>query len=243
MLSNSISVITGSSSGIGLETLKLFLRHKSKVVACYHKNDVQLKKLKNENPNNLFLYSFNFSNEDETKTVAKKIVTEFDKINILINNAGEINTSLFQMTTLENLKKIYDINFFNQMLFTQIISKKMIRNKSGSIVNISSSSALDGNEGRFSYATSKAALISASRVFARELSHFNIRSNVVAPGLTDTNLMRNSHDEKNIKKQLENQMIKRVADPIEIANLILFLASDKSSYITGQTIRIDGGMN
>ena len=74
-------------------------------MACYNKNDVQLKKLKNENPNNLFLYSFNFSNEDETKTVAKKIVTEFDKINILINNAGEINTSLFQMTTLENLKK------------------------------------------------------------------------------------------------------------------------------------------
>ena len=94
------------------------------MVACYHKNDVQLKKLKNEHPNNLFLYSFNFSNEDETKNVAKKIVTEFDKINILINNAGEINTSFFQMTTLENLKKIYDVNFFNQMLFTQIISKK-----------------------------------------------------------------------------------------------------------------------
>ena len=128
-------------------------------------------------------------------------------------------------------------------MFTQIISKKIIRNKSGSIVNISSSSALDGNEGRFSYATSKAALISQAEFLARELSHFNIRSNVVAPGLTDTNLMRNSHDDKNIKKQLENQMIKRVADPIEIANLILFLASDKSSYITGQTIRIDGGMN
>ena len=105
MLSNSISVITGSSSGIGLQTLKLFLKHKSKVVACYNKNDTELKKLKNEHPNNLFLYSFNFSNEDETKNAAKKIVTEFDKINILINNAGEINTSLFQMTTLENLKK------------------------------------------------------------------------------------------------------------------------------------------
>ena len=108
MLSNSISVITGSSSGIGLETQKLFLKHKGKVAACYKKKDIELKKLKKEHKNNLFLYSFNFSSEDETKNVAKKIVTEFDKINILVNNAGEINTSLFQMTTLENLKKIYN---------------------------------------------------------------------------------------------------------------------------------------
>tara|TARA_Y100001970_G_C14224243_1_gene854577 strand:+ start:75 stop:806 length:732 start_codon:yes stop_codon:yes gene_type:complete len=243
VLSNYISVITGSSSGIGLETLKLFLKNNSIVAACYNKNSSELDKLKIEYPNNLFLYSFDFSDEDQTKTAAKNIVNKFDKINVLINNAGSISTSLFQMTTIENLKKMFDINFFNQMLFTQIISKKMIRNKSGSIVNVSSSSAIDGNDGRFSYATSKAALLSASKVFARELSHFNIRSNVVAPGLTETSLMRDSHDEKNIKKQLDNQLIKRVAAPIEIANLILFLASDKSSYITGQIIRIDGGMN
>ena len=129
------------------------------------------------------------------------------------------------------------------MLFSQIIIKKMIKNKIGSIVNITSSAAIDANEGRLAYVTSKASIMSASKVLARELASFNIRSNCVAPGLTDTLLMKESTKQEFIDKTIENLMIKRIAKPKEIANVILFLASDLSSYITGQTIRVDGGMN
>ena len=147
------------------------------------------------------------------------------------------------MTPIREIENMHRVNFFNQMLFSQIIIKKMIKRKSGSIVNIASSAAIDANEGRLAYVTSKASMMSASKVLARELALFNIRSNCVAPGLTDTELMKNSTKEEFIKKTIESLMIKRIADPKEIANVIMFLASDLSSYITGQTIRADGGMN
>ena len=119
----------------------------------------------------------------------------------------------------------------------------MIKRKNGSIVNIASSAAIDANEGRLAYVTSKASIMSASKVLARELAPFNIRSNCVAPGLTDTNLMRDNTKIEFINKTVDSLMIKRVGDPKEIANVIMFLASNLASYITGQTIRVDGGMS
>ena len=147
------------------------------------------------------------------------------------------------MTPIRNIESMHKVNFFNQMLFSQIIIKKMLKKRNGSIVNVASSAAIDANEGRLAYVTSKASLMSASKVLARELAPYNIRSNCIAPGLTDTFLMKESTREEFINKTIENLMIKRIADPKEIANVIMFLASDLSSYITGQTIRVDGGMN
>jgi 3-oxoacyl-[acyl-carrier protein] reductase len=247
LLKDKTSIITGSSRGIGLSTLEVFLDNGSKVICCYRNtNDIFLKKIENlkkQFPNKIFEFNFDFSNEENIKEAALKITKNHNEIDILVNNAGSISTSSFLMTPIREIEKMHRVNFLNQMLFSQIIIKKMIKNKIGSIVNIASSAAIDANEGRLAYVTSKASIMSASKVLARELALYNIRSNCVAPGLTDTLLMKESTKQKFINKTIENLMIKRIAEPKEIANVILFLASDLSSYITGQTIRVDGGMN
>ena len=146
------------------------------------------------------------------------------------------------MTKIEKIKQIFDINFFSQLEFTQIIIKKMLKNKGSSIINISSTAALDPVQGRIAYSASKSALISFSQILSKELSKFNIRVNVIAPGLVDTDLMHESHSEEIINKVLRNTSVNRLGQASEIANLALFLSSNLSSYINGQVIRIDGGM-
>jgi 3-oxoacyl-[acyl-carrier protein] reductase len=118
----------------------------------------------------------------------------------------------------------------------------MMRQKSGSIINISSSAALEGNEGRTAYASAKAAMITSTKVLAKELAPYNIRVNAVAPGLTQTEMMESSTPEDALKETLNRICMKRVGQPEEIANSVLFLASDLSSYMTSQVLRVDGGM-
>ena len=169
------------------------------------------------------------------------ILSEKVPIDIIINNAGIISTSLFQMTSIDKIKEIFSVNFFAQIYFTQFIVKNMINNKKGSIVNISSTAGEDGNEGRLAYSSSKASINSLTKVLSKELSRYNIRVNAVAPGLTDTEMMINSIPEKILQEKIQTVSLKRVAQPKEIANAVLFFASDLSSYITGQTLRVDGG--
>lgn len=246
LLNAKTSIITGASKGIGLSTLELFVKNGSKVIACYRNNNEAFENkisiLKKEFPNKIFDVQFDLADEINTKQAALEITKNHTEIDILVNNAGTIATSSFMMTPIKDIENMHKINFFNQMLFSQIILKKMIKKKNGSIVNIASSSAIDANEGRIAYVSSKASIMSATKVLAREMAPFNIRSNCVAPGLTNTILMKDSTKDEYIKKVTENLMLKRIADPKEIANVIMFLASDLSSYVTGQTIRVDGGM-
>jgi 3-oxoacyl-[acyl-carrier protein] reductase len=114
--------------------------------------------------------------------------------------------------------------------------------KGGSIINISSSAAIEGNEGRVSYASSKSAVITFGQVISRELGRYNIRVNTIAPGLTETDMMRESTPDDVLKRTLDRVSLHRVAKPEEIADTVLFLSSDLSSYITGQVLRVDGGM-
>ena len=146
------------------------------------------------------------------------------------------------MTKVEDFKKIFDINYFSYVNFIQRLLKNMSKTKSGSIVNISSSAAHEGNVGRSAYASSKSAFETMSKVMSRELGRYNIRVNSIAPGLTDTEMMKSSTPKKFLDETIARLSLNRVAQPKEIANVILFLASDLSSYITGQTIRVDGGM-
>ena len=118
----------------------------------------------------------------------------------------------------------------------------MIKNKKGSIVYISSSSALDGNEGRSAYAATKAAIITQAKVLSRELGAHNIRVNSIAPGLTNTDMMQKNHKREKIDEVISRTSLRRIGEPKEIANIVLLLASDLTSYITGQNIRVDGGM-
>ena len=124
----------------------------------------------------------------------------------------------------------------------QIILKNMIKNKSGSIINLSSISAFESNEGRSAYSASKSALNSISKTMARELGKINIRVNNVAPGIIDTKMLNSNTNKEIIKELINKSSLKRVGNPREVASTILFLASDMSSYISGETIKVDGGM-
>ena len=146
------------------------------------------------------------------------------------------------MTTQEKIKEIFQVNLFSQILFTQYILKSMVRKKKGSIIFVSSNSALDGNVGRSAYSSSKAGLIALSKTLSRELGAMNIRVNTVAPGLTNTDMMKENTSKKVVEEYISSVFLKRLGKPEEIANLALFLSSDESKYITGQVIRVDGGV-
>ncbi len=246
MFKNKNVIITGSNRGIGYSILELFAKNKANIWACSrtknHNFLDQIKKLADENEINIKNINFDLRDVDQVKESAKQILNDVKNIDVLINNAGIIDTSLFQMTKIEKIKQIFDINFFSQLEFTQIIIKKMLKNKGSSIINISSTAALDPVQGRIAYSASKSALISFSQILSKELSKFNIRVNVIAPGLVDTDLMYESHSEEIINTVLRNTSVNRLGQASEIANLALFLSSNLSSYINGQVIRIDGGM-
>ena len=239
-------MITGSNRGIGLKILEIFSQNGADVIACSRNVDKnflnKINKLKKKFNNNIFPIKLNLENEDSVKEAFSEINALNLNINILINNAGVIHNALYQMTSIKKLKEIFQVNFFSQTIFTQYILKSMIKKKNGSIVYISSSSAIDSNVGRGAYSASKAALISQSNTLSRELGSSNIRVNTIAPGLTNTDMMRDNTSAEIIKEVTSNLSLKRAAEPNEIANLALFLASDLSSYITGQVIRADGGM-
>ena len=246
MLKDKTAVITGSNRGIGLKILEIFSQNGADVIACSRNVDKnflnKINKLKKKFNNNIFPIKLNLENEDSVKEAFSEINALNLNINILINNAGVIHNALYQMTSIKKLKEIFQVNFFSQTIFTQYILKSMIKKKNGSIVYISSSSAIDSNVGRGAYSASKAALISQSNTLSRELGSSNIRVNTIAPGLTNTDMMRDNTSAEIIKEVTSNLSLKRAAEPNEIANLALFLASDLSSYITGQVIRADGGM-
>ena len=183
-----------------------------------------------------------YADSKQIKRGVEEIKKSKRNVDILVNNAGEISTALFQMTSVERIEHMLKINYVSQMLFTQYISRQMMKQRFGNIINVSSSAALNANRGRVAYASSKAALITATRVLAKELGPYNIRANVVAPGLTDTEMMKNSTSEDALNETIDRLCLKRVADPDEIAKSILFLSSDLSSYVTGHVLRVDGGM-
>ncbi len=246
LLKNKNAVITGCNKGIGKKVLEVFSANQANIFACVRNTSDDFVKftsdLQKRYNNKIYIIKLDLSNETNLKTAAQEIISKNIPIHILVNNAASIHTALFQMTPLSKLKEIFEIDFFSQSLFTQLILKSMIKNKSGSIIHLSSSSAIDGNEGRSAYLTAKAALIAQSKVLSREVGHFNIRVNSIAPGLTNTEMMTKNTDKKTITNIEQLTSLKRIGEPQEIANVVLFLASDLSSYVTGQVIRADGGM-
>ena len=247
LLRNKTSIITGCNKGIGKELIKLFSMNGSNLIACVRKSDAQFEsyvsELKKQYKNNIDIVEFDLNNEEDVKNKIKEVISLHNKVDILVNNAAIINTSLFQMTTLSSVKEIFQVNFFSQTIITQYVVKSMIKNKSGSIVYISSTAALDGNYGRSSYASSKSAIIAQAKVLSKEVGEFGVRVNIIAPGLTETEMLKKNTSEKIINEEIKKISLKRLAKPEEIANTALFLTSDLSKYITGQTIRVDGGMS
>ena len=246
LLKNKNTVITGCNRGIGKEIVRVFAENGANIWACVRRESGTFSKyinnLEQKHSVSINPVYFDFTEEEQIKTGVKTIKETKEPVDILVNNAGAIFTALFQMTSMQKLKEMFEINYFSQMLLTQYISRIMMRQKSGSIINISSSAALEGNEGRTGYASAKAAMITSTKVLAKELAPYNIRVNAVAPGLTQTEMMTSSTPEDALKETLNRICMKRVGQPEEIANSVLFLASDLSSYMTSQVLRVDGGM-
>ena len=246
LIKGKTAVVTGCNKGIGKKILEVFSANGATVFACVRNIDEQfessIKELKKKFNNQIIPIQFDLNDEKTIKESADKIIASNKPIDILVNNAATIHTSLFQMTSGKKLKELFEVNFFSQTIFTQYILKSMIKNKKGSIVYISSSSALDGNEGRSAYAATKAAIITQAKVLSRELGAHNIRVNSIAPGLTNTDMMQKNHKREKIDEVISRTSLRRIGEPKEIANMVLLLSSDLTSYITGQTISVDGGM-
>ena len=246
LLKNKTAVITGSNRGIGFSILETFSKNGANIIACVRKNDVDFKNriedLSKINKNKIHIVSFDLEKEQEIENGFLEIKKIYSKIDILVNNAGINQMSLFQMTPLSNFKSVFNVNFFSVVSFTQKILKILSKNTNSKIINISSNAATLCSPGRSSYASSKAALISQANVLSKELGIKNIRVNSIAPGITKTSMLEENTPEEMIKKIELNTSLNRAAKPEEIANVILFLSSDLSSYITGQVVRVDGGM-
>ena len=245
LLKDKCAVLTGCNRGIGKSVLETFASNGADVWACVRSESedflLLINDLENKYKVSIKPVYFDLSDIDSVKQGIKTIASEKRPIDILVNNAGYISTSLFQMTPLGKVKEMFDINFFSMFQFTQGIVKSMVKN-GGSVINISSSAAIEGNEGRVSYASSKSAVITFGQVISRELGGNNIRVNTIAPGLTETEMMKGSTPDDVLEQTLDRVSLHRTAKPKEIANVALFLASNLSSYMTGQVLRVDGGM-
>ena len=238
-------IITGCNKGIGRATLEGFAKYGANIFACVRSESSEFKKfvsiLKKKYKVKIYSVKLDLLKKSSISNCANKIFKITNDIDILVNNAGILFNSLFQMTSEKQLQEMFQVNYFGQIYFTQMISRKMAKNKKGNIIFISSTSGINGDQGRFAYSSSKAAILSSVKTLSKELSNYCIRVNAISPGLTETNLMLSNTKVDVIKTEIEKIALKRVATTKEISNVILFLASEKSSYINGQNIIVDGG--
>jgi 3-oxoacyl-[acyl-carrier protein] reductase len=245
LLAGKTAMITGCLKGIGYEALQLFAKNGADILACCQHEEVifekNRQKLASETGVRITPYYFDLSNPEEISAAMKKIAGEKRRVDVLLNVAGMTQDSLFQMTAMASMKRVFEINFFAQMQISQFACKLMTRQKSGSIIFVSSITALDGNPGQTSYSASKAALLGVTRTLAAELADHNIRVNAIAPGVinTDMTAVLPVHTYERLCARIP---MKRAGMPSEVAGVMLFLASDLSSYVTGQVLRIDGGI-
>lgn len=245
LLANKNVVITGCLKGIGRTTMEVFARNGANIFVCAQFQDADfencIQKLISENGVWIKPIYFDLSDIESIKSGMRMIVSEKVQIDGLVNIAGMVYNGLFQMTSIEKMKEVFEIDFFSQMLITQYISKVMMKYKSGSIVNIASITGIDGNPGQVAYSAAKAALIGATKTISMELGQYNIRVNSIAPGVILTDMTRALPDDK-FNILIKKAEIPRAGEPEEVANVLLYLVSDLSSYVTGQIIRVDGGI-
>jgi 3-oxoacyl-[acyl-carrier protein] reductase len=245
MLQDKVCFITGSTRGIGWATAREFARRGATVI-LNHRGSGELleercRELEAEFHGTVTGLSADVRDTAAVKDCYLQIFRRFKRLDVLVNNAGILQDALLGMITDENMRTVIDTNLVGSLVHLQEASRLMSRNRRGSIVNISSIIGRFGNEGQTVYAASKAAIIGATMAAAKELAPRNIRVNAVAPGFIDTAMTRGLPPEK-FQQRMAGIRMGRIGTAEEVAQAIVFLASDMSSYVTGQVIGVDGGM-
>lgn len=245
MLKGKIAVITGANRGIGRAVLETFAAHGCHVFACVRTLTpgivAEFDTLQDKHDTTITPIPLELSDEESIKAAGRSIVGQTESLDIVVNNAGIASGGLFQMTSVADMRKVFEVNVFAQFLLTQSLARKMVRQRSGSIINISSTAALFAEPGTLVYGSSKAALVRTTKSMATELGAYNIRVNAIAPGVTRTDMF-DQMAETSRDSLINRSALKRAAEPQDIANAALFLASDLSTFITAQVIRVDGGI-
>lgn len=244
MVVNKNAIVTGGTRGIGREIAKTLAENGANIAINYRKYNEEIDNLLVELRAlgvRALAIKCDISNEDEVNNFIKEVKENFGSIDILINNAGITKDGLLLRMSEKDFNDVIDVNLKGTFNMTKAVSSIMVRQKFGKIINISSVVGVAGNAGQCNYAASKAGVIGFSKSIARELASRNINVNVIAPGYINTDMTK-VLPEKVREEVLKTIPMKKIGEPKEIANLVLFLSSDLSNYITGQVINVDGGM-
>ena len=243
LLEGKVALITGATRGIGKGIAEVFAKEGAKVAFTYAGSVDKAKVLEDELSKITTAkgYQSDASDYDAAQTLVEDVMAEFGQIDILVNNAGITRDNLMLRMSKDDWDTIIRVNLDSVFNLTKAVIKPMMKAKSGSIINMTSVVGIKGNAGQANYAASKAGVIGFSKSIALELGSRNIRCNAVAPGFIETE-MTAALDEKTVQGWREGIPLKRGGQPEDVANACVFLGSDRSGYITGQVLNVDGGM-
>jgi 3-oxoacyl-[acyl-carrier protein] reductase len=244
LLEGKVAIITGASRGIGSGIAKVFAQHGANVAFTYSSSVESAMALETE-LNALGIkakgYQSNAADFNEAQTFVDSVIAEFGTVDILINNAGITKDNLLMRMSEEDFDKVIDVNLKSVFNMTKAIQKTFLKQRSGSIINMSSVVGVKGNAGQTNYAASKAGVIGFTKSVALELGSRNIRCNAIAPGFIETEMTAKLNEDV-VQGWRESIPLRRGGTPEDVANACVFLACDMSAYITGQVLNVDGGM-
>ena len=244
ILKDKTAIITGATRGIGRGIAETFAKHGANVLFTYSSSSSLAKEIENHlSKEGVFVKGFksDASSFEDCQRLVDEITKQFEVIDILINNAGITRDNLLMRMNEEDFDKVIEVNLKSVFNMTKAIQRTMLKQRFGSIINMSSVVGVKGNAGQSNYAASKAGIIGFSKSIALELGSRNIRCNVIAPGFIETEMTK-VLDEKVVQEWRNSIPLKRGGTPFDIANTCVWLGSDLSSYITGQTINVNGGL-
>lgn len=244
LLEGKVAIITGASRGIGRGVAKVFAEHGAQVAFTYSASASAAQELEAELAAfgvKAKGYQSNAADFNEAQKLIEDVLTDFGNIDILINNAGITKDNLLMRISEQDFDQVIEVNLKSVFNMTKAVQKTMLKNRQGSIINMSSVVGVKGNAGQTNYAASKAGVIGFTKSVALELGSRNIRCNAIAPGFIETEMTAKLNEDV-VKGWREGIPLKRGGSPEDVANACVFLASNLSTYITGQVLNVDGGM-